>query len=948
MDAPDWGPVAPFMRFLAQPRSLAWRLAFAIAVIGAAFALRSVSAFALRDYTPFVLQIPAVLLVALVGGLRVGLFGLVLALAANATFVPREVWAGPDAAGAAISLASFALNGLVCCLIAALLRASIGRLEAARVSLGDAARAQESTLATLESLLSNAPLGFAFFDRAGRFVQINDALARMAGIPREEHLGRTVAELMPDFDDRSAPLIERVFRTGEVIQEVELDGVTPAMPGVRRHWLVSFYPVKDAAGDTRFVGTTVVEITEIKKTERRLAESERRYRLLAEALPKMVWTADPAGRGDYYNHRWQEYTGVAERCGGVAEWYTFLHPDEDAELQRAWAASIASGEPFNRECRFRAADGSYHWFLCRAVPVRDEDGRIDRWYGSCTDIGEIVAAREALARSHEELERLVTRRTAELADANERLRLEMKERLAAEAQLRQAQKMEAVGQLTGGIAHDFNNLLTVIVGNLEAAERRIGADNAQARTFLDNCRQGAMRAATLTQRLLAFSRRQPLDPKPTDVNRLVVGMSQMLRSALGERVTLETVLSGGLWPTEIDRNQLENGILNLAVNARDAMPDGGKLTIETANAYLDDAYAEAHDAAAGQYVAICVSDTGTGMSEAVMARVFEPFFSTKGPRDGTGLGLSQVYGFVKQSGGHVKIYSEVGEGTTVKLYLPRLERPVDETEHAERPAVAGIRTARVLVVEDDPQARSLAVAVLREAGHDVTEAETATAALELLGARDPAQRPEVLFTDIRLGAGIDGPALAERARTLAPQIRVLFTTGYARNAVLRQGRLERGVNLLTKPYTQTELVRKVTSILEQTTDRKGAALLVEDEPYVAMVAQQILEDHGFEVTVASHGAAALSHARAALDMPERGAFRLAVVDLGLPDMRGDEVVRALRALVPDLAIMIATGYGTDDLQAEFGGVEGVALVGKPYDGATLRAALRGLGFNISD
>ncbi|MFG1360007.1 response regulator [Xanthobacter pseudotagetidis] len=919
-----------------------------MAVIAAAFALRSLSAYALRDYAPFLLQIPAVLLVALVGGLRVGLFGLVLAVGANATFVPGETWTGANATGAIVSLTSFAINGLACCLIAALLRASLVNLDQTRASLAETAREKETTLATLESLLSHAPLGFAFFDRDRRFVQVNETLARMGGISRETHLGRTVAELLPEFADRTAALIDRVFETGEVVPDVEIQGMTPAKPGVERHWLVSFYPVRDGAGVTRFVGTTVVEISEIKKAEQRLAVSERRYRLLAEALPKMVWTADPQGEGDYYNHRWEEYTGASVEDGSFGEWFGYVHPDEKGELTLAWQASIASGEPFNRECRFRAADGSYRWFLCRAVPVRDEDGRVDRWYGSCTDIAEIVAAREALARSHEELERLVAQRTTELAQANERLRMEMKERFATEAQLRQAQKMEAVGQLTGGIAHDFNNLLTVIVGNLEAAERRIGPENLQARTFLDHCRQGAMRAATLTQRLLAFSRRQPLDPKPTDVNRLLVGMSQMLRSALGERVTLETVLSGGLWPTEIDRNQLENAVLNLAVNARDAMPDGGKLTIETANAYLDDAYAEAHDVVAGQYVVICVSDTGTGMPPEVMARVFEPFYSTKGPRDGTGLGLSQVYGFVKQSGGHVKIYSEVGEGTTVKLYLPRLERPVDEDERAERQEPAEARKARILVVEDDPQARQLGVGALRAAGHEVSEAENGAAALALVEALDPAQRPEVLFTDIRLGAGLDGPALAARLRAVVPQIRVLFTTGYARNAVLRQGRLDRGVNLLTKPFTQAELVRKVTSILEQAIERKGAALLVEDEPFVAMVAQQILEDHGFEVTVASHGKAALAHAQAAQEMPEREAFRLAVVDLGLPDMRGDEVVRELRTLVPGLCVVIATGYGTEDLEGEFGGVEGVALVGKPYDGATLRGALRGMGFNIPD
>jgi CheY-like chemotaxis protein len=372
--------------------------------------------------------------------------------------------------------------------------------------------------------------------------------------------------------------------------------------------------------------------------------------------------------------------------------------------------------------------------------------------------------------------------------------------------------MEAVGQLTGGVAHDFNNLLQIVVGNLELVQRNLPEDAPRLRRSTQNAMEGARRAVTLTQRLLAFSRRQPLAPKPLEPNKLVSGMSELLARALGETIALETVLAGGLWRVEADPNQLEAAILNLAVNARDAMPAGGKLTIETSNTHLDHAYAQQNvEVAPGQYVVISVSDTGEGMDKAAAERAFEPFFTTKEVGKGTGLGLSQVYGFVKQSGGHVKIYSEVGEGTTVKLYLPRhVGTAEEETEADAGPAPAGAET--VLVVEDDEDVRSYTVEVLRELGYRVLETANGPGALRILALPDT--KVDLLFTDVVLPGGLNGEQLALQARDRWPSLKVLFTTGYARNAIVHQGRLDPGVQLVTKPFTYNELAARVRDVLD--------------------------------------------------------------------------------------------------------------------------------------
>jgi signal transduction histidine kinase len=415
------------------------------------------------------------------------------------------------------------------------------------------------------------------------------------------------------------------------------------------------------------------------------------------------------------------------------------------------------------------------------------------------EIAERTRAQQALRDLNANLEHEIAERTAQLR--------------ANEEALRQAQKMEAVGQLTGGVAHDFNNILQVIVGNLEIIRRLMPSAAGRLQRSIEQALNGARQATSLTQRLLAFSRRQPLDPKAIDVNSLINGVSELLNRSLGETISLENVRGAGLWRIEADPNALESVILNLAVNARDAMPDGGRLTIETTNAYIDKAYAVAHaEVAPGQYVLISVSDTGVGMDAETMKRAFEPFFTTKPVGQGTGLGLSQVYGFVKQSGGHVKIYSEVGQGTTVKIYLPRLVRSeADPDPQAPVTLPEGSATETILVVEDDNDVRTYSVEALRDLGYRVIEAADGPSALRLLETKTPV---DLLFTDVVLPAGMTGAQVAAQAREKRPGLKVLFTTGYARNAIFHHGRLDKGVQLITKPFSFADLASKVRDVLD--------------------------------------------------------------------------------------------------------------------------------------
>ena len=409
-----------------------------------------------------------------------------------------------------------------------------------------------------------------------------------------------------------------------------------------------------------------------------------------------------------------------------------------------------------------------------------------------------------------------------LQTATDRLQASVTQERALQAQLQQSQKMEAIGQLAGGIAHDFNNMLAVVISSLTLFKRRSGRGEAGIEHFVDSALEGANRAARLTHRLLAYSRQQPLNPQAIDVNRFIADMSDLLARALGETIKLETVLAGGLWKTYVDSSQLENSILNLSINARDAMAEGGKLTIETSNAYLDEAYARNHaEIPAGQYVLIAVTDEGVGMLGDVIEKAFDPFFTTKGVGQGTGLGLSQVHGFVKQSGGHIKIYSEIGHGTTVKIYLPRHHGEVQGPGAVRSPfgtSPRGRKEEIILVLEDDSRVRSVVVESLRELGYSVLHADHGTAALRMLD--EHSGKIALLFTDVIM-PDMNGRKVAEEALRKHPDLKVVYTTGFSRNAIIHNGVLNAGVNFIAKPFTLDALADKIRSVLDAPAEKKN-------------------------------------------------------------------------------------------------------------------------------
>ncbi len=605
----------------------------------------------------------------------------------------------------------------------------------------------------------------------------NEAYAPTIGDKHPRALGQSALVWWGELWDDLGPLLQGVRDTGETFWAkdrpfyIERDQGR----GETTYFDISYSPVFDDDGTVGGVLCIVSETTaRVLAAREAIADRNRLWSLARD--PFLI--ADSHGVWRNVSPAWTEILGwnADELVGRTSEWME--HPD-DRKRTRAELAGLQQGATTLRfENRFRGKDGDYRWFSWTAVPEGDLLYCVAR---------DITAERQA-------------------ADALE----------AAQAALRQSQKMETVGQLTGGVAHDFNNLLQIVTGNLDILQRNLPPDQPRLARAAGAAMNGAQRAAVLTQRLLAFSRRQPLAPERTDPNRLIAGMSDLLHRSLGEMVAVEVVQAARIWPVEVDANQLENALLNLAVNARDAMPQGGKLTIETANTHLDSHYAALDaEVTPGQYVLICVSDTGTGMDEETLAHAFEPFFTTKEVGRGTGLGLSMVYGFIKQSGGHVRIYSERGDGTTVKIYLPRFHGTArNAAAHAPvLPAPQGNVDETILVCEDDENVRAYTVEVLRELGYRVIEAGDGPAALAALDAEREAI--DLLFTDVVLPGGMTGAVLATEAHAKRPDLKILFTTGYARNAIVHHGRLDPGVQLLPKPFTYTDLAAKVRDMLDQ-------------------------------------------------------------------------------------------------------------------------------------
>ncbi|MBP2229592.1 signal transduction histidine kinase [Azospirillum agricola] len=562
------------------------------------------------------------------------------------------------------------------------------------------------------------------------------------------------------------------------------------------------------------------------------------------------------------------------------------------------------------------------------------------------------SARELIARVDGALALARVRREGEehLRQLNEtleqRVLLAVAEREKAEIQLRQAQKMEAIGRLTGGVAHDFNNLLQVVSGNLQLLGKDI-AGNPRAEHRLRNALSGVTRGAKLASYLLAFARRQPLEPKAVNLGRLIRALDDMLRRALGEEVEIETVVAGGLWNTLVDPTQVENALLNLAINARDAMDGRGRLTIEAGNAFLDDAYAARHEeVVAGQYVMLAVTDTGCGMAPEVMERVFEPFFTTKPEGQGTGLGLSMIYGFVKQSGGHIKLYSEVGQGTTIRLYLPRVRQEEDiAAETDSGPVTGGAET--VLVVEDDPDVRATVIELLTDLGYRVLKAKDAQSALAIVESGMPI---DLLFTDVVMPGPLRSPELARRARERLPNLAVLFTSGYTENAIVHGGRLDAGVELLSKPYSREALARKLQHVLRNQRQRGQPAgthplpepvapssglrvLLVEDDELIRLATTDMLVELGHRVVDVGDSAGALEALEGGT---EGGPFDVLLTDVSLPDGSGGDLAATAVGLVKSLKVVFATGH---DRVPGAERVPGAVLLRKPYNEHDLAAVL---------
>ncbi|MBA9071677.1 PAS domain S-box-containing protein [Methylobacterium sp. RAS18] len=596
------------------------------------------------------------------------------------------------------------------------------------------------------------------------------------------------------YETHFAPLL----RMQGCFNEVALDLV--CADGTTLPVLVNAIVRQDEAGNTRFIRVTVFNASDRRRYERELLEARRTAEQASVTLQELnqtleakvaeraraldrAWRLSPDllvivgadGILNAVNAAWTDLLGWAasELIGQSFE--TFTHPEDLTAAHAAFARIIANppNEPY--ECRLRHADGSYRWFA---------------WTAAFED-GQIYATGRHTTAQHEQAAALAR----------------------AENALRQAQKMEAVGQLTGGLAHDFNNLLAGISGSLELLQTRVGQGRmADLDRYINTAQGAARRAAALTHRLLAFSRRQTLDPKPTNVNRLVSGMEELIRRTIGPQVTLEVVTASGLWPTRVDPGQLENALLNLCINARDAMPEGGRITIETANKWFDERVARERDLEAGQYLSLCVTDTGTGMTPEVIARAFDPFFTTKPIGQGTGLGLSMIYGFVRQSGGQVRIYSELGQGTTMCLYLPRhygaTEREDVLANLSDAPRAEQGET--VLIVDDEASVRMLVTEVLEDLGYTAIEAADGPSGLKVLQSDI---RIDLLVTDVGLPGGMNGRQVADAARISRPKLKVLFITGYAENAIIGNGHLEPGMQVLTKPFVMEALASRIRDLI---------------------------------------------------------------------------------------------------------------------------------------
>ncbi|MGE7472063.1 PAS domain-containing protein [Bosea sp. NPDC003192] len=637
-----------------------------------------------------------------------------------------------------------------------------------------------------------------------RFDLANPSYLRLIG--DREIVGRTLAEALPDAVAQGVVgILDDVYRTGVPYTANGARFLIQAEPGgpTQERFLDFVYqPLRDADGKVNAIFVEGADVTERTLAERAQRDSEALYKGLFDAIDEgfciIEFFDGPHGPASDYVHiranaAYERHAGIPNVVGQKLR---EMVPDEADAWVARYGAVLRTGEPIRFQQEL-VATGRYLDLAAVRIdpPSRRQVAVIFQ------DITARRKAEIALAELNATLEQEVEKRSAEL--------------MKIEEALRQSQKMEAVGQLTGGIAHDFNNILAGIGGSLEMAQARIAQGRiADTERFLTGAKSAVRRAASLTDRLLAFSRRQTLDPKPVNVNTLVNGMLDLITRSVGPTIAIEAVGAAGLWTVHADAGQLENALLNLCINSRDAMPDGGRLTIETSNRWMDERAAKARDLKPGQYVSLCVSDTGTGMTADVVERAFDPFFTTKPIGQGTGLGLSMVYGFAGQSGGAARIYSEPGKGTMICIYLPRHMGEVVEageaaSDFADPAPAAGGET--VLVVDDEPLVRMLCVEQLEELGYAVIEAGDGPSALKIIETKQPI---DLLVTDVGLPRGMNGRQLADAARVRRPGLEVLFVTGYAENAVLNHGHLEPGMHIMTKPFEMEAFARRVRDLID--------------------------------------------------------------------------------------------------------------------------------------
>lgn len=976
---------------------------------------------------------------------------------------------------------------------------------------------------TLRQMFEQAPGFMAVLSGPDHvFTLANAAYEQLVGA--RSLVGRSVAQALPEVVDQGfIDLLDRVYATGKPFLGNNTKVVLAAAGGgaeEERYLDFIYQPMTDAAGAVTGIFVQGHDRTDQVRAEMALAESENRFRSMAEGAPVMLWMCDAQGTCEYLNAAQRAFWGVAPEDVPEFAWGSTPHPDDRSRLAESTRQAIATKSPFEIEARIRRADGTYRIIHTTAAPRITAAGECVGMIGVNADLTDIREAEAALraetgvleilnrtgsvlfeerdsesviqavtdtgveltgarygaffynveneagrrymlytlsgaprsafdsfpmpratgmfeptfkgegvvrssdvladprygqndpyfgmpeghlpvrsylavpvksrdgtvlggllfghpdpdmfgeraeraivglasqaattldnARLFEELQAELTQReTAEqaLQDLNANLEQQVLERTEQlrrnEEALRQAQKMEAIGNLTGGVAHDFNNLLQVISGNLQLLAKDF-APETKPRQRLDNALAGVERGTRLASQLLAFGRRQPLAPVVVDLGKLIRRMDDMLRRAIGEAIELECVIGGGLWHTFVDTVQIENAILNLAINARDAMDGRGKLTVEAGNAAIDHAYGQYYDVTPGQYVMLAVTDTGRGMTAEVMGQAFEPFFTTKPEGQGTGLGLSQVYGFVKQSGGHVNIYSEPGHGTTIRMYLPRTRRQEEVLDpQTAGPVTGGSET--ILVVEDDETVRATVVEMLDDLGYTVLKAPDAAKALAII---ESGIGIDLLFTDVVMPGPVRSTDLAKRARQILPGIAVLFTSGYTDNAIVHGGRLDEGVNLLSKPYTREALAQRLRGLLgapatpgdDQALPERPVAtptfkplrvLVVEDEVLIRMTTIDLLEGLGHTPLESGTGQEALS-------ILESEDVDVLLADIGLPGMSGFDLATQAAERYRDLKVVFASGHAVDP-----GAVAQVldgryAILDKPYDEMSIAAAL---------